>query len=76
MTQQVSPKCLQGYDIICTGAGRVVRNEWGIKNGVPEPILSKCAETDGLCWWLRPVGFSFSLTLKVANMKGFWQSGE
>lgn len=76
MTKRISPKCLQGYDVICTGAGRIERNELGIKNGIPEPVLSTCAETDGLCWWVRPIGFSFSMTLKVANMKRFWQGGE
>ncbi|MAH29356.1 MAG: hypothetical protein CL959_01570 [Euryarchaeota archaeon] len=73
MTQRISPKCLKGYDIICNGAGRIERNELGKKYGVPEPLLSTCTETDGLCWWVRPLGFSFSMTLKVSRLKNFWQ---
>ena len=72
MARRISPKCLHGYDIICNGAGRIERNDEGAKNGIPEPVLSACAETDGLCWWVRPIGWSFSMTLKVANLKRFW----
>ena len=74
MTQRISPKCLQGYDIICTSLGRIERNELGRKSNIPEPILTTCVESDGLCWWVRPIGFSFSLTLKVSNVKNFWRS--
>lgn len=75
MAQRISPKCLQGYDIICTNLGRIERNEEGRKNNIPEPILTTCAQSDGLCWWVKPVGFSFSLTLKVSSVKNFWTGG-
>lgn len=75
MAQRISPKCIKGYDIICTNLGRIERNELGHEHGVPDPILTPCVQSDGLCWWLKPVGFSFSITLKVSNIKAFWQGG-
>lgn len=73
MTTRISPKCINGYDIICTGCGRIERNAEGVRMNIPEPFLSKCSESDGLCWWVRPIGFSFSLTLQVGKLKGFWK---
>jgi hypothetical protein len=72
MTRRISPKCLAGYDIICTDLGRLERNEQGRRADIPEPILTTCVESDGLCWWVRPIGFSFSLTLKVSKVQNFW----
>jgi|TARA_B100000035_G_C20696264_1_gene420620 hypothetical protein len=73
MCDRISPKCLPGYDIICHGAGQVERNAEGIKNNIPEPLLTTCAQSEGLCWWVRPIGFSFSMTLKVDKLKNFWK---
>lgn len=73
MARRISPKCLNGYDIICSGAGRIERNPQGEKQGIPEPIIGSCIESEGLCWWLRPIGFAFSLTLPLARLSGFWK---
>ena len=73
MTQRISPSYLQGYDVICTDMGRIERNELGRKNNIPDPILTKCARSDGLCWWVKPIGFSFSITLKVTSVSNFWK---
>ena len=68
----ISPKCLKGYRIDCRGAGRIELNEEGERRGCPEPIVGNCSQSDGLCWWLRPVGFAFTITLPIANLKRFW----
>ena len=75
MTTRISPKCLNGYDIICAGHGRIERNEEGVRQNIPEPFLSNCSESEGLCWWVRPIGFSFSLTLQVSTLNRFWKGG-
>lgn len=73
MTHRISPKCLNGYDIICTGHGRIERNSEGARLNIPEPFLSNCSESEGLCWWVRPIGFSFSLTLQASSLQKFWR---
>lgn len=73
--QRISPKCLEGYDIVCVGAGTIERNEKGRKNNIPEPVLSNCVKADGLCWWVKPIGFSYSMTLSVTKLKNFWREG-
>ena len=71
----IEPKCLRGYKIL-TGAGRIERNDEGVRMNIPEPIVENCCQTEGLCWWLRPVGFSFSITIPVVNVKNFWRNPE
>ena len=68
----IEPKCLKGYKI-ARGCGRIERTPEGEKQGIPEPIIDTCCQTEGLCWWLRPIGFSFSLTLPIASIKNFWK---
>lgn len=69
----ISPKCLNGYRIDCKGAGRIERSEEGERMNVPEPFIGNCCQSEGLCWWLRPIGFSFSFTLPVASLRRFWR---
>ena len=70
---RIFPKCLDGYSIDCYGAGRVQVTADGEKQGCPEPIIGNCVQSEGLCWWLRPIGFAFSITLPAANIKRFWK---
>lgn len=72
MKSRINPKCLNGYSIDCRGVGRIERTEEGERLGCPEPIVGNCIQSDGLCWWLRPVGFGFSITLPVINIRKFW----
>lgn len=67
------PRSLNGYRIDCRGVGRIERTEEGVKQGIPEPLIGKCCQSEGLCWWLRPLNFSFFITLPVGNIKNFWQ---
>ena len=71
----IEPKCLSGYKIYL-GTGRIEVTDEGARMGVPEPIVENCCQSEGLCWWLRPVGFSFSITLPVKKVRNFWQSPE
>lgn len=70
---RIHPKCINGYAIDCKGAGRLERTPEGERLGIPEPIVGNCCHSEGLCWWLQPIGFSFSLTLPVANIRKFWR---
>ncbi len=68
----IAPKCLRGYLIDPRGAGRFVRSPEGERYNVPEPIIGYCMESEGLCWWLRPVGWYYSITLPVSKIKRFF----
>ena len=68
----ITPKCLNGYKVDARGVGRVERTQEGERHGCPEPIVHNCIESEGLCWWLRPIGFAFTMTLPVANIRKFW----
>jgi hypothetical protein len=48
------------------------RNAAGRQGGIPEPVLSHCIASKGLCWWIQPIGFSFSITLPVDQLSAFW----
>ena len=69
----ITPKCLNGYKVDGRNAGRIERTEEGERQGCPEPIIGSCIQSEGLCWWLRPIGFTFSITLPVLNIKNFWR---
>jgi hypothetical protein len=72
MHRRISPSCLNGYDVICCGVGQMERNAAGRQGGIPEPVLSHCIASKGLCWWIQPIGFSFSITLPVDQLSAFW----
>lgn len=71
----IYPKCLSGYRVACQGVGRIERTAEGEKQGCPEPIVGNCIQSEGLCWWVGPIGFGYSMTLPVTNIKKFWQEG-
>lgn len=71
----IEPKCLEGYKIF-VGTGRIERTEEGARMGVPEPFAENCCQSEGLCWWLSPIGFSFSLTIPVKGVRNFWENFE
>lgn len=72
MKRRIQPSCLKGYQIDPSGVGRIELTDEGEKYGCPDPIIGNCIESEGLCWWVKPLGYSYTLTLPVTKLKKFW----
>lgn len=67
----IEPKELPGYRI---SRATIQLTDFGRKHGAHEPQLGRC-ECGELAYWVRPVGFRYSLRLRIEGLRG-WFSGK
>ena len=72
MKRTVEPSCIKGYRIVVNGAGKLELTDEGEKYGCPDPFIANCINSEGLCWWLKPIGFAFTITLPVTSLRKFY----
>lgn len=65
----IEPKELPGYAV---SRDAIKLSEEGAKHGALEPHLGR-TENGDLAYWVKPIGFSFSLRLRIEGLRGFFR---
>ena len=64
----IEPPQLPGYRVSRSG---IQVTDYGLKHGALEPQLGR-ARDGALAYWVRPIGFSFSVFIKIEGLKRFF----
>ena len=64
----IEPPQLPGYRV---SRGAIQVTEYGLKHGAIEPQLGR-ARDGALAYWVRPIGFSFMVFIKLEGLKRFF----
>ena len=65
----IEPPQLPGYRV---SRGAIQVTEYGLKHGAIEPQLGR-ARDGALAYWVRPIGFSFMVFIKLEGFKAVFQ---
>lgn len=65
----IEPNELPGYRV---SRDCIALTDEGKGHGALEPHLGRCENGD-LAYWVRPIGFSFSLRLRIEGLRGFFR---
>jgi hypothetical protein len=65
----IEPEQLPGYRV---SRGAIQVTDYGLKHGAIEPQLGR-ARDGALAYWVRPIGFSFMVFIKLEGLRLFFR---